>query len=74
MPSSRTLKTAAERRADAAEEAAIRRSQRWHHLAHDVREAVRRDEAERRLDMQLRYGRSRRRRGSSRPKWTGRAR
>ena len=72
----RKSRTVAERRADEAEEAAIRRSTRWHQLSNDIREAQRRDEAERRLDMQLRFGRPRRRRASSttRPRWTGRAR
>ena len=72
-------RTAAERQADAAEEAAIRHSLRHHRLAKDIADARRQQEAYERLDMQLRYGRSRRRRSKagrreSRPAWTGRAR
>lgn len=70
-------RTAAEQRADEAENAAIRHSRRYHRLAKDVSEARRQQEAYERLDAQLRYGRSRRRkagRRTARPAWTGRAR
>lgn len=84
----RKARTPAERRADAAEEAAIAHSRHYHanmsQLDRYVSEASRRDAAERRLEAQLRMGRPRRRKVSTskrpwglqrqRPAWCGRPR